>query len=334
MEIFQNKMSSKQKYEQILMLREEDIKKRKSSNVTEIHTTQFDPVSGKKILHTKEITRQAEATEEHKKREAIQIEIRERQDAFKSLKQMSIMEAKTQSTMFDCYLEDVEKAILSFEKARTKLGLVYEPHAPNIVWGNSHMASVFLFDYPSSKLPGVDGHGCILSCLWDFDDMVGFGNQPNMTEQSSGTKKIFMVEPRMVSWYIFGLLLVDHVPLLKQRMRPSIIASRESDNFPQFARLRIPEIDDQPVSAIFRYSFFLQDNLTHPLPSETALTARTDYETSINCDGPLVMLFGNEQIKQSIISRMQQESLRNVPSKMQQKQDAYMNQFLRDSISV
>ncbi len=321
--------TTKQKYKRIRLLREADILKRKCFETQETHVTNFDPITGKKLMHTKEIHCQAQMSEEHRRREAIAIEIKERQEAFVTLCAQTPLECQIKSNIFGCYLDDIHSAMLDFEKARNKLGLEWEEGG---ILNDAHIASVFLFDRSSDKLEGFHGHNCILACLWTWQEMVDFGKRPNFAKRHTDGQheQVFMVEPRMISWYIFGCLLVEHVPLLKQHMRPEIVEHSQSTNFPRFVRLDIPEVEEHPVAAIFQYSFSLQTPPLLHVPTESTETARHDSTTAVNCDGPLAMLFYNIQIKEGIISQMRHRSLHQVPSEMKQKRIGVLSHFVND----
>lgn len=329
------KLQRKEKDQCVKIVRTEEVKKRKSSSSVETHKTDFDPVTGKKVSQTKEISRHAEVTEEAKRQEAILIEIRERQSAFNTLREMTPLQAQNQSNLFSCYIEDVEMAMLSFEKARKKLGLEWNGPVSfqSSVWTDPDMALVFLFNRPSKKLPEFDGHGSILACLWTFEEMNCFGLCKNLSNQVTNNQcdSIFMVDSKIISWYVFGCLLVDHVPILKLRMRQSILNHRDSFNFPHFVRIEIPLSDDQPVSVILKYSFSLQHPPLQEMPSATIDSAQADGETIINCDGPLVMLFSQVQIKEAILSHMQHRATKHIPIEAANIQDSIVTKFIERS---
>jgi hypothetical protein len=316
--MLKRKGPGKKTYEDSL-LRASIIENKKTSHlahVTETNTTEFDPITGKKILHTKTVDSQHNITEHTQTKHSIEQLIAKRCEQLSDLDQMLDHEAKTKSEFFTPFVNQVTQTLRLLEQCRQQLKLSYDETSDHCLWRDSTVVSMFLFGKPEMVIEDLHGFwtylmeesselltSCVLASLWSWSEMVQFGLK---------LKNNCCISPRMISHYIFGCLLREHIPNLKKLMRHEIIEHcSDSISFPQFQELHVPAAfsEEDPVLAMFRYDFRVQ---MPPIPHLPYDSPSCSGVVGIGMDGPLARLISKSypELSELILNTFKQRSLR------------------------
>ncbi len=297
--------------------------KKEASNIETSKTefTQFDPQTGKK-LNTQTTTHQSKNTIKQQEWEKIKSQ---RSAQLIQFNQMSIDTAKIRSKVFNHYLQEIHNALIELEKLRQKLKLSY---SDNSIWYSIDIVQLFVFGVTNDAYENKPIPDCFqyLICCWEWAELVAWGKDERMknrlkneylllrttstkikTDQEMDlealmqkeTQHWFFIRSSMIAYHTLGCLLTKHIPKLDFLIRQTIRNHIQSDNFPVFKDLVIPEDDEKhPYNTVLlQYSFTLHIPLLS-IPTKLAPFASMDGQIAISVDGPLTKLFGNHLSKQ------------------------------------
>lgn len=317
----------------------------------------FDPTTGKKVQQTTVKSKMRMEKKELTVKEQWEEERQQRIISLTKLKKTEPTLLMQQSPFFQVWRDDVMTALIQFEECRTQLDLNFESASDRCVWRDPNLACWFLFGIGCEKLGPLPEHlakNQTLACLWTWEEMVEFGKQPHFVtnyiqqvglalDPAKRTGGMFLVTPMLVADFIQGCLLYPHIKQLETLMRPEIKSfAKNPECFPSLESIRIPptppniseEEPLEPTSAIFRYSFSLQ-NPRLKLPHELGMCCQKDGFTAINFEGPFAALVCHEGVKNGLFSKFESVALKDSPpAAMRQQATKLMNKVLEDECIV
>lgn len=282
--------------------------------------TFFDPTTGKKVRQVKVSKKQANKVTLLS--EQWQILQKARIDKLQEMLKQDHIVHRANSDFFLTYQSDVTNTLCLFERCRVKLKLDYDEKSPRSVWSDPHMASWFLFGLSSDKLGEVPENLALtphLSCLWTWAEMLEFGKKPRFVEHYlrqrpdvPKAESLFLVTPIMMSFYLLGCLLHQHIPELAELIRKPILDHMHSENFPRFHKLHIPVNDELPTCAVFQYTFTLQCPRLE-IPETLGEYCSPDDKAILSVDGSLALLFAHESIRRAIWKQFEKLAITEEP---------------------
>lgn len=252
--------------------------------------------------------------------------------------QMTSQTAMIKSKVFAIYLGEISNALIELEKLRRKLNLSYSSEDGSI-WKSIDIIQLFVFGITNDVYENKPVPDCFkyLICLWEWSELIALGKNERLKKRiedeyllytqepkkkmkdkkqdeiamQQKTQDWVLIRPSMIAHHSLGCLLAPHIPTLDRLLRQPIRDFIESDNFPIFKDLIIPEDEKQYSTVILQYSFTLHNPLI-PLPENYKLAPFTaiDAQCAISIDGPLTKLF-TQKLSSQITDKFTLLALKN-----------------------
>jgi hypothetical protein len=227
--------------------------KQKNKHVIATEVTEYDKITGKPTLKTKQTITDVQETIRKEQLVAWNTEKHQREKSLQALSQLPLDMIKNKSQMFQQYISELEEAIQWFQKVRNK-----EPN-------NMRLFCKLMLEenVPESCL--------LLSCLWSWDTILGYGldssfkrafyqrlkdNNPNQQNQEQiNQQDVFFIFPKLISYHTIGSLLYEHFHLRERIPNWQHVSKEERLQYISFHSLVLPEDEEVHPCVLFHYEF-------------------------------------------------------------------------------